>query len=112
MFTVGPVEAGSRTSPRADERPLVVELEHRRRRAAALVLGYGPRTVQDPDVIVPVDGNPRNLAEHPVVRELRPRGVHLEPRHGARTLSAHTTLARDHEARGQCRGQSDPRTRV
>ena len=83
VLAVGPVEARRRAAPGAQELAIGVELEQRRRRLRPLRLGHGPRPVQHPDVVLPIHGNARHLAQHPVVGQLRPRGVHLEHRHRA-----------------------------
>ena len=81
------------TAPRSDQRPRLVEFEHRRRREAALGrvrwilrgrhLAGGQRiaAVDDPDVVPGVHRHADGRAEQPVVRQrFRPQRVDLEHR--------------------------------
>src|SRR3972149_4056605 len=82
-------------APGAHDVALRIELEHRRRRRAAvgpgrvlhltgLALGQRTGAVGEPDVVALVDGDAGDLAEDPVVGQgLRPEGVYLEGRDGA-----------------------------
>src|SRR6185369_8676655 len=88
-----PLEALSRSAPRADEVALGVELDDRRRRHTALGLRRVGRgvdflrleragaAVDDVDVILGVDADADHVAVHPVIRQrLRPHRVDFEPR--------------------------------
>ena len=82
--------------------------------AARLRAGFGhrPWAVQDPDMVVTVHGDAGNLTEHPVVRQLRPRGVHLETGQRAGTLSACHPVAEDDDGSGHDGNERDARKRV
>src|SRR3990172_4431019 len=79
-------------APGAHDVALRIELEHRRRRRAAvgpgrvlhltgLALGQRTGAVGEPDVVALADGDAGDLAEDPVVGQgLRPEGVYLEGR--------------------------------
>ena len=92
VVRIGPVVALARAAPVADQIAGLIELEHRRRRRAAL---RGRRirgrvhfarleragAMNDPDVILRVDRDADRLAEDPVVRQrLGPQRIDFEPR--------------------------------
>ena len=97
VLLVRPLVAVAGTAPGLDDVALLVELDHRRRRHAALggrwvdrraALAVGQRSgpVQHPDVVARVDGHTDDVPEQPLVRQrLRPERVHLQrsPRHVA-----------------------------
>ncbi len=92
MVRLGPVEAVAGTAPRIQHAPGGVELEHRRRRQAALgdrrvtleaaLIGAERlRPVHDPHVILLVHGHADHGSEHPAIGErLRPEGIDVEVR--------------------------------
>jgi hypothetical protein len=82
VLGVRPVESLARSAPCLDELAVLVELDYRGGRVGALLLGRGPGPVQDPHVVVPIDGHPRRHAHDPVVRQLRrPSRIELVLRH-------------------------------
>ena len=105
-----PLVAGAGTAPVSDQLAVGIELEHRRRRTAALVgqlrlerlllVRQRRRAAMDhPDVVALVHRDADRRAEHPVVRQrLRPVGIDLEVRrlHGVLALAGQ--LARDKKA--------------
>jgi hypothetical protein len=90
VLVQGPLVARAGAAPRAHQPPVAVELEDGRRRCAAerarriqrcaaLVLGQGPRPLDDPDVIVAIDRDAGGLTDEPVVRQgLGPPRIDLE----------------------------------
>ena len=107
VIGIGPVVALARPAPLADETAVGVELEHRRRRRAAiarlqlealLVVGERLRAaMHDPDVIALIGPHADGVAEHPVIRQrLGPREVDFEARrlHRAAGLRRDTPLDR------------------
>ena len=85
-----PVITRTRAAPGLDQIALVVELHHGRRghaafiprrgqRRALLVLAQRLRALDDPDVVLGVDGNPGHLAQDPAIGErLGPERIHDE----------------------------------
>ncbi len=84
MLGLGPLVTGTRPAPPLDEIARRVELQHRRRSHRFLLGLDGVRTLQDPHVILRIDGHVAHEPEHPLGRQLRPGGVHLKLRHRAR----------------------------
>jgi hypothetical protein len=85
VLAVGPVEPGAGSAPCAQKLPVGIELEQRWCGLRALRVGHGARSMQDPDVIVAVDGHAWRLSKHPVVGQLgRPRRIHFEDRESLR----------------------------
>jgi hypothetical protein len=78
VLAVRPVIAVAGSAPRVHELSRRVELEHRRRRVLAAILGNRVRPVQHPHVIVAIDRDGCDVTDDPVVRQLRPGGVHFE----------------------------------
>jgi hypothetical protein len=124
VLVAGPVVAGAGPSPRAQHAAGGVELQHRRRRHAALrlrriergagfVLGQAARTLQHPDVIVGVDRHAAHLAEDPVVRQRsRPRRIDMKGgRRGRRGAASRGCggAAADGRHRARCAGQHGQR---
>ena len=85
---------GPRRSPRpappqlASSLPAGVELEHRRRGVRALRLGNRLRACSTQMRSSSSTADRRHFAEHPVVRDRRPGGIHLEHGHRERRLPA------------------------
>src|SRR5262249_33438520 len=88
-----PVVTFARTAPGAVKLAVLIELEHRRGRCAALggwrvlhraffIVDQGRWPLDNPDVVVPVDRDVRHLAEDLVAGQgLGPEGVDLKERH-------------------------------
>jgi len=68
----------ARSAPALQQLPFGVELEHRRRGIRALRLRNRLRHVQHPDVVVAVDRDRRDLAEHPIVGNRGPGWIDFE----------------------------------
>ena len=112
MIRRRPLIAFARTAPMADQRALGIELEHRRRRGAALVrqmrferlllLGQRRRPAMNhPDVIAIVNRDTDRRAEHPVVgQRLGPQRVDLEVRRHRRVAALRRHFAGDEKACG------------
>ncbi len=100
---VGPIVTRARTAPVPDQVSLLIELQNRRRRRAALRDGWigggvllagfeGTDAVNDPDMTLQVGRNTDRLAENPVVgQRLGPIGVHFEARSHHRSGVDHGT---------------------
>src|SRR5204862_5563186 len=117
-----PLVSRARTAPGLQEFAIRRELEHRRRRKAALRLRWrerrgplgfrdAPRALEHPDVVVGVDGDTANGAGDPVVRQqLRPERIGLELRPGRAPALRMTRARRDADQNAQRPrpGLSDP----
>ena len=98
VFDVGPVVALSRTTPRLEQVPRLIEFQDRRRRRTAIgrlvaevfvVLVGRARTMDHPDVVVGIDVDARHLSQQPVVRQmLGPGRVGFELRQRAAAPTA------------------------
>ena len=84
VLGVRPLPPLGRAAPRLQELAVLVELQDRWRGVVFLFRRHRARPVQDPDVVVPVDGDRRGVAHDPVVGEPGPRRVDFEHRHGGR----------------------------
>ena len=87
VLTVRPFEALAGATPRPEYGPVRVELDHRWRRYAAhtlfasLACVQRARTMDDPHVILRIDGHARYLSQDPVIGELsRPERINPEAR--------------------------------
>jgi hypothetical protein len=79
VLAVGPVEACRGAAPGVDKLSGGVQFNHRWRRLPAV--HDGPRTMQDPDVIVAVHRDGGRLTQSPLVREVGPGRIDLKHRH-------------------------------
>ncbi len=83
VFTLGPLVAGSRAAPGLDEVACRVEDDNRRRRHRGLLGGERQRTVQDPYVVLRIDGYAGRSSELHLGRHRGPRPVDLKDRQAA-----------------------------
>ena len=116
VIRVGPVVALPGSAPVADQIAGGVELENRRRRRAALRGRRIGRRVHlarleragamdDPDVVLGIDGHADRLAENPFVRQrLRPQRIDFEARR-LNSGAAALTAARRSSARERARAR-------
>src|SRR5579864_3322210 len=92
-----PVIAGTRSAPGFEKIALGIKYENRRRGNAAfgsrgslgraeIILRVRTRTLQHPDMVLPIHGHPADLAHDPVVRQLFwPGRIYFECRRGLRS---------------------------
>ena len=81
VFALGPLVAVPGPSPGIEEITVAVEPQYVRRGHLGIVCGKRPRTVQEPCVVLRVDGDARDLAKPPLPWQLRPIPIHAEGRH-------------------------------
>ena len=84
VLGVRPLQTLGGAAPRLQELAVLVELQHRWRGVVFLFCRHRARPVQHPDVVVPVHGDRRGVADDPVVGEPGPRRVDFEHRHAGR----------------------------
>jgi hypothetical protein len=96
MLRLGPIITRARTAPISQQVSFLVEFQDRRRGRAALglrrilgraffVVEQGRGAMDDPDVIVAIDRNARDLPEDPIAgQRLRPERLRLEFRDAGR----------------------------
>ncbi len=80
VLALGPVVAVARAAPALDQCSVAIELEHWGRGTVPLFLGDGAWPVQHPDMPVRRGRDRRDLAEHPVIRHVRPAGIDAKGR--------------------------------
>src|ERR1700730_18325027 len=120
VLVLRPIKSLARPAPRLEQMSLLVELEHRRRRNAALRTRWPERSanfvhrkrsgpLQNPDVVLRVHSQSADLPDDPVVRQLlRPERGHSILRRLLRA-SKHRTSAKQ-DRRPNRRANQDPCT--
>ena len=83
VFPFGPLIAVARTAPGLDVIACRIEHDDRRCSHPGLIGRECPRAVQDPYVVLCIDGNAGWISEFPFCRHRRPRAVYLEYRQAA-----------------------------
>jgi hypothetical protein len=106
VLAFGPFVTIARAAPGLDEVARRVEDHYRRRGQGGCVRLESPRAVQEPDMILRIDGEAGGISEFPFRRHLRPGAIHVE-----HWQAAHLGLLRvggQHQESNRCRvGTSD-----
>src|SRR6516225_10975821 len=84
MLALGPVISAPRAAPGLHEVASRIEHDDRGRSLSGVFGLERARTVQEPDIVLRVDGEARRISELELRRQLRPRRVNLEHRNAAR----------------------------
>src|SRR5262249_9720722 len=83
VFALGPVISACRPAPSLDEVVGGIEHDNRGRRLPGVFGLERARRVQEPDIVLRVDGEARRISELHLRRQLRPRRIDLKYRHAA-----------------------------
>src|SRR5262249_23563978 len=81
VLALGPVISAARPAPSLDEVAGSIEHDDRGRSLPGVFGLERARTVQEPDIVLRVDGEARRISELELRRQLRPGGMDLEHRY-------------------------------
>src|SRR4029077_20617689 len=83
VLALGPVISAARPAPSLDEVAGGIKHDDRGRRLPGVFRLERARTVQEPNIVLRVDGEARRISKLELRRQLRPRRIDLEHRHAA-----------------------------